>query len=65
MKGGAGCRALPLSSTAICSRRGNGVITTCSNRRPVLENKAIKIKDSFHEYLLSTYYLPGIVLGGR
>lgn len=55
MKKGAGCRALPLRSAAICSRRGNGTIATCSNRRPILENKAIKntgfIPQIFTEYL--------------
>lgn len=58
MKGGAGCKVLSLSNEAICSRRGNGTITTCSNIRPVLENKAIKntgfIPQIFTEYLLST-----------
>lgn len=56
MKGGAGYGALSLSSAAICFRRGNDTIATCSNRRPVLENKAIKntgfIPQIFTEYLL-------------
>lgn len=64
MKGGADCRAASLSNIANCSRRGNGTIVTCSNRRPVLENK-LRIQDSFCKYLLSSYYKPGIILAGR